>query len=112
MKFIFVLCAVFTSAAALAGGATSGGGGAMVCRDQNKKIISAQLLDLYEGSVRYGYSIPKTAKDPNQALQAAISRLSTDVFAQARLTQFAADIVQRFQFLPNGAGLNAPPRSW
>jgi hypothetical protein len=44
-----------------AAGAISGGGGkAVVCRDSNQKIISAETLDLYEGRVLYNLNIPSS----------------------------------------------------
>ncbi len=44
-----------------AGAGSSGGGFAVVCRDQNNNIASAELLDLYEARNRYGLSlIPST----------------------------------------------------
>lgn len=49
---------ISTSFAKSADGAGSSGGGfAVVCRDQNNNIASAELLDLYEARNRYGLSL-------------------------------------------------------
>ena len=46
-----------TFAKSLDGAGSSGGGFAVVCRDQNNNISSAELLDLYEARNRYGLSL-------------------------------------------------------
>lgn len=46
-----------TFAKSLDGAGSSGGGFAVVCRDQNNNIASAELLDLYEARNRYGLSL-------------------------------------------------------
>ncbi|WP_413289024.1 hypothetical protein [Bdellovibrio sp. HCB337] len=57
---LFILLSVGSYANA---GAISGGGGkAVVCRDANGEITSAQTLDLYEGRTFYGLDIPESDK--------------------------------------------------
>jgi len=45
-----------------AGVSSSGGGYAVVCRNQNNQIISAELLDLYEAKTRYGFDVVKSSR--------------------------------------------------
>ncbi len=92
-----------TSSIRTHGAGSSGGGGAAVCRDQNRNIISARILDLYEGEVRFGYQINQDASSPNDQLVRAISQLPARY--QAFVTEIAAGIVEEFQFLPDGVSL-------
>lgn len=41
----------------LAGPISSGGGNAVVCRSDSGAILSAEVLDIYEGRERYGYTM-------------------------------------------------------
>lgn len=52
--------AAYFKALALAGAVDGGGGKGVVCRDQSGKISSAELLDLYEGRVQFGFNIPSS----------------------------------------------------
>lgn len=67
MKFVYFLSAALafsvfsTHAFARIGGISDGGGNAVVCRDQNKNILSATLLDLYEAEKIY-----KLKPQPNE----------------------------------------------
>ncbi len=97
-----------TAAAAGAGGIASGGGAAVVCRDANHQIVHAELLDLYEGKIRYGYSIAYSDIEPAKQLLAAVGRLRFSPFHEAVTTESVAMVQGRFQFLPPGVVLDAP----
>lgn len=45
------------------GGVDGGGGNAVVCRDNQNKIISAKMLDLYEGEVLHGLTYEDLEED-------------------------------------------------
>lgn len=51
MKHLLLAGLMMTSLSALASGDRGNGGDAMVCRDSKGEIISAEVLDLYEGRV-------------------------------------------------------------
>lgn len=58
MKQWMVFCLVglyFQSV--LSGGTSAGGGKGIVCRDENKKVVSAQMLDLWEAENIFGRKI-------------------------------------------------------
>jgi hypothetical protein len=59
MKSLFLVVVIVQglSLKAFAGPITSGGGFAVVCRNQNTEIISAELLDLYEAKNKFNYTI-------------------------------------------------------
>jgi hypothetical protein len=44
----------------MGGGVDGGGGRAVVCRDQNGRIRSAELLDFFEARVRWNWTIRKS----------------------------------------------------
>jgi hypothetical protein len=94
---------------AFAGAGSSGGGAAAVCRDQNHRIVSAQILDLYEGRVRYGYTIPSATTPPEAQILAAIAKLAGFDYYAPLVRQVAIQTLNSFQFLPEGTGLNVPP---
>jgi hypothetical protein len=69
IKVLFLAPFLLSSSLGLAmtaGGISDGGGNAVVCRDANHKIISAQLLDLYEAENYWGLALRKT--DPAQSV--------------------------------------------
>jgi hypothetical protein len=108
---IFTILFFFSASQVMAGGGgvgDGGGGAAVVCRDASKKIISAELLDIYEGGIRLGYTIPESKGDSNVELIDAIDRLGLSTFVRARAISLAADILSRIDFLPPGVGLAAP----
>lgn len=62
MKNFFLIILLSVSPYANAGAISGGGGKAVVCRDANGEITSAQTLDLYEGRTFYGLNIPESDK--------------------------------------------------
>ena len=100
------LACMWTSFALAVGGISSGGGASVVCRDINKQIISAELLDLFEGSVRFGFDIQYSHEDPRTQLINAIDNLH-DNFKKVLVTEVASDILKHFVFLPVNVALAA-----
>lgn len=107
MKFIFA-SVFFLSAFAFAGTETSGGGASVVCRDSNKQIISAELLDLYEGKIRYNFRIEKSNVNPKQQILNALARVAQHEIFVDQLKKVIIDTTRRIQFLPEGLVI-APP---
>ena len=70
---LFALSATFT---AFAGGESSSGGGAMVCRDAQGNITSAELLDLWEIQFREDKAqVVRTDEDMETQLENAVLRV-------------------------------------
>lgn len=92
------------SSSAFAGKETSGGGGAAVCRDSNKKITSARLLDLYEGEVRFNYNIPQINQAPKEQIISVLSKINDQMLKQL-IYQTTAQVIQSSVFLPAGVGM-------
>src|SRR4051794_19072563 len=66
----------FMSFATFGGGASSGGGASFVCRDGSGKVISAELLDIFEGKYADNLSISDDAKsDVGSQIDAASLKL-------------------------------------
>lgn len=61
MKNLLICSISLTTQLLWAGVSSSGGGYAVVCRDEKKQIISAELLDLYEGRVKHHFDIIKSS---------------------------------------------------
>jgi hypothetical protein len=107
-EILFLAILFLTSSTyAATGGVDGGGGKSVVCRDINGKIISAEVLDLYEGRVQYGLA-PAISSDPiDQQVQAVVSRLSTgrgEPFSRTVMSY--VDFVQTQKvLLPDGTGL-------
>lgn len=72
---MFVAALTLSSAAAFASeGGVGNGGVSVVCRNNAKKIISAQILDIYEGEVRFG-KVYDDALDVETRLELVAHRL-------------------------------------
>lgn len=56
-KFVLHLILFLITKSVIAGVSTSGGGYAVVCRDTSKAIVSAELLDLAEGRLKYNFKM-------------------------------------------------------
>lgn len=104
----FISVALF-SVWANAGVGSSGGGAAAVCRNGNAEILSAQMLDLYEGHVIYGYQYPEQELDADTELRNALSRFDYSPFLKALVIENINRVQESFAFLPEGVGINTPP---
>lgn len=102
-KKLFIVT-LLISRLSLAGGESSGGGGAAVCRDNNKKIISAQLLDLYEGVVRFNFNIPQSNQSAKDQILNALSKINDPILKQL-IKQTTAQVLDSVVFLPIGVGM-------
>lgn len=108
MKTIFFVLMMVPSI--LWAGVTNGGGGkAIVCRDQNRKILSAQVLDLFEAENQYGLTLLPSAATLDQALEEVGLRLES-LSGQRRgmmrmKKEDLKDIYSKFKLLAPGIGL-------
>lgn len=101
---LFLLTTLTYSICSATGTETSGGGGAAVCRDMNKKVSSAYLLDTYEGEVRFSYNIPQSKQDPNNQLVDVLNKIQNPLIKQFT-KQTVAQIIDSTEFLPQGVGM-------
>lgn len=105
----FILTFIFCQLA-FAGGVSSGGGGAMVCRDPNSgAVISAQLLDLWEGQNIRGWKIKDSYSNVDGHLAIAldqIKRLNTVLAAgiQKEIEKIRSERI----LLPSGVEIQPP----
>lgn len=96
LKFIRIMILSFSillTSAALAGGREAGNGGnAIVCRDANQKIISAELLDFYEAKTLRNaqFSSLQNSKSRDEVFAEFLKRLRQ--FSPYRANKFEADL--------------------
>lgn len=104
-SFLFSFGLLVSSLSFATGTETSGGGGVAVCRDQNKKIASAEMLDLFEAQFRFNYVVSKSSTlSARDQLINVIKKIENPVF-QKQVYQTAAQIINSVQFLPPGIGM-------
>lgn len=111
-KKLIIVTGVLTSIAAdsvWAGSEASGGGGAIVCRDSSGKITSAEMLDIFEGKIRFGHRVDplqlpnRTADDIiDETLKAVFGETSSQKKLLIRLMKVRANI----EMLPSGVAIH------
>jgi hypothetical protein len=111
MKRLIASVALLTTLTCLAGNGSSGGGGAAVCRDQDGRIISSQLLDLFEAPYIHGYQIEVSNVNFKDQIQKKLQKIQRIPFYFHLINEAVEDIGKRFNFLPIGISLNAPQDS-
>lgn len=109
-----VAALAFTSVGAQAGNGASGGGKGVVCRDPQKKIRSAELLDLWEAGEIHGLHVKPAKGSVNQMVDRALRNLSQsmDLDLTAEFDSklhTGADAVYEILSLEAEPFLNAPP---
>ena len=106
MKSFLAMTVLFLiSNFAMASGTTIGNGGSgIVCFDDNKKIISAQILDLWEGEALFNL---KPVDDSRDFLKIAEQKIATlkkvNVFGDSLSSP--TKLFNSFKFLPSGVPL-------
>jgi hypothetical protein len=105
-----VVFLIFLMPSLLWAGVTNGGGGkAVVCRDQDRKIITAQMLDLFEAENQYELTLLPSASSLDEALDQVGLRLEglsghrREMLSMSRNDLRA--IQKKFKFLAPGIGL-------
>lgn len=109
MKFqLTILFLAFLAWNAIAGN-EGGGGGAVVCRDANKKIITAELLDLFEAPLVYNRTVHRYDWNLNEQFLNNINQAFYYLpFQKHVLLELADEIQSKIRFLPPGIILNKP----
>lgn len=81
------------------GGVDGGGGKAVVCRDANGKIKSAETLDLYEGRAMYGLHIQKSLIPFEMQLEEKM-KLIPEYSSRAVVELFVKEVKTAIHFTP------------
>lgn len=104
MKSAF-LGLVFLSAIANArtGGVDGGGGKSIVCRDSSNAIISAEVLDLYEGRVMFGLNIPETLEPKEDQIRNALNRIP--ISSRGTIELYVDQVQKNMKITPAGTQL-------
>lgn len=87
-----------------AGGMEGGGGNAVVCRDTQGKMVSAELYDLFEGRALYGY-LPKETIIDYASQARVISKKMTEANQDSFFETETERILNDVRFLPPEAAL-------
>ncbi len=107
MKIRVVIAAglFFVSMTSWAGSWSSGGGNTVVCRDPQGKILSAEILDLYEGRVIRGLSYPASLAPYIEQAEHAAKAISNRPGITLLVSEMVSKTAKKFQFLPLGTAL-------
>lgn len=107
MKNLFFITLLVSSLSYAGAGVDGGGGKSVVCRDDSGQIVSAEVLDIYEGRVQYGLSLPATNDTIKVQMEDAINNIASgrsQMFKESVL-QMANFVNLRKRILPNGTAL-------
>ena len=102
MKFFAFIVVAFPTLC-LAGVMSGGGGKSVVCRGPQGQILSAELLDLYEGRIMYGRNIPESSLPIDDQVQAAFEK--TPLNKTMGYHYSAYSIEKKMRLLPPGTQL-------
>ncbi len=114
MVIFLVLSLSFELQARVFGGVSDGGGQSVVCRDGSGKISSAELLDLYEARVQFGYELdvfPDTFENSIDFIDKKVKKLfpKTPGLDFYLSNKFRKDLIlnmnEKLHFLPKGTKL-------
>lgn len=110
---IYLLIALSFTQLVMAFGIDGGGGKAVVCRDAKEKIFSAELLDIYEGRVRYNVDSLLIEADPIVVAKYALEKITNGLQAsKAEYLEWILSFVDtQKRILPDGSGLLEIPDS-
>lgn len=100
-KLIF--CSLIFPTIASAGAISGGGGTGVVCRDGADKIVSAELLDLYEGSVMSGGEVQRSAAPMELQIKAAVEKIPER--SRFLIQVYVDKVLKSFRLTPSGAKL-------
>jgi hypothetical protein len=98
------LC-MMTSFSSFAGGDAGNGGGAFVCRNTNNEILSAELVDFYEGKTEYHLSIKQTNLEVESQLNKAVLKYISSVPVKASEILESIEQVQKIMHVVSNARL-------
>ncbi|MBK9321618.1 MAG: hypothetical protein IPM97_01440 [Bdellovibrionaceae bacterium] len=99
-----ILCLIVSSIS-FAGGMEGGGGGAIVCRNTQGQMISAEIFDLFEGRALYGY-LPKLDASDYKAQARSIAKEISEAARNSFFINETERVLDEVRFLPPDASLN------
>lgn len=105
MKTFFYFFVIFTPFLLFAG-EKGNGGYAVVCRDQNESILSAELLDIYEGRIIYKKTFSYGEHSREEIVNSGISKLTDPLFINFLKKEISL-IERNSIFIPVGNELEA-----
>jgi|GEM_PF-4152195 len=94
-----------TATAASTGGDSSGGGIGVVCRGNDNRIESIEMLDTYESRIRRHLEIPSSDLNYELLLEEKIQLLSFDTFFQRDFIKALGYVREHIEFLPPGVSI-------
>ncbi len=104
-RFLALMVALSFPLAARAGADSSGGGKSVVCRDTSGKILSVEMLDLYEARNLYGQAPLAMGSTVDEVMTAAKAKFSHTSFASSYLPEALDQLRAKLHVLPAGQKL-------
>jgi hypothetical protein len=107
LAVLAMIFSIFSSSSALSGVDSSGGGNAVVCRNSEGQIISAEVLDLFEARVLFGRTLvptQSTAVDHARAMVEKLQAQNINAFLSFRDVYFEP-VITKAKVLPPGLEL-------
>lgn len=98
-SFYVTLIALFTVINASAGD-KGNGGYSVVCRDSNGLILSAELLDIYEGKIIHKRKYQD--QDPSILIESVLNKVNNYFFFQEKLKKELSLVSRNLIFIPEG----------
>lgn len=102
MRSSIVLTGILFYAFSAFAGDKGNGGYSIVCRDTAGQIISAELLDIYEGKVLFRKNYADTNSGPADIVSSVVSKLNNYSVFQAKLKKEISLIEKNKIFIPLG----------
>jgi hypothetical protein len=101
MRTSIIVLGLLIAFSAMAGD-KGNGGYSIVCRDNGGPIVSAELLDIYEGKVLYKKKYGSSDADPSQIIQSVVAKVNNYSIFQAKLVKELALLEKNKIFIPVG----------
>lgn len=101
-----MLVSTLAQAEIMSGGHDGGGGKGLICYGDKGEIVSAELLDFYEGRTLEGLDIPERSGTAAQIYLEVMDR-SANESVKFGIMKDGIDFQKGFKFLPRGVRLNS-----
>ena len=106
MKILFTFFYLLVTALPILGSAKGGGNGgvSVVCRNSKGTIISAEILDLFEGKNKFQLSYPINTNDPDTIVNMAQLKMISNPKFLSQFRDYLDEVRANLVFLPKGIG--------
>jgi hypothetical protein len=81
------------------------GGQSVVCRDESRKITSAQLLDFFEAPIMYGQNILDSGESIENQINRVTTKLESAIYRPGAYSDIFKNINTIIRFTPDGVKL-------